>query len=535
MGKLKVDEFLDLLRRSGLVERDQINRVVLQIKAQAKDKPVTGPRVVAERFVDAGLITPWQQEKLLEGRHKGFFLSSYRLLNHLGAGGMSNVFLAEHVLMQRRVAIKVLPKKRVDDSSYLARFHREAQAIANLDHRNIVRAFDFDNEGDVYFMVMEYVEGRDLQRIVKDDGRLDYRVAADYIRQAAEGLAHAHQRGLIHRDIKPANLLVDAKRIVKVLDMGLARFAGEDRASLTVAYDENVLGTADYLAPEQAIDSHGVDTRADIYSLGCAMYYLISGHPPFPDGTLPQRLMMHQKQQPRDIREERSDAPEDLLKVCSRMMAKKAEHRYQTAGEVADELGDWLTLHGHDFDSGDSSGSSRGVAAAASAAFAAVDRPGDGSAGSKTPRRPAGDTRPGSARRKGSPGGSSTQKRPTATGPSAADTDAKLKQRTSKPRGSSVKVASATAGPSSKKQSSSKLTLPTAVPLDESPLPKIVIQTEASQDQEAPVSATERIESYRRTSAQGPVPVWVWIAIGAGGLAAVALLILLLITGGGTL
>ena len=184
------------------------------------------------------------------------------------AGGMSTVYLAEHTLMQRRVAIKILPKNRVEDSSYLARFQREALAAAQLDHKNIVRVYDIDNQENVHFIVMEYVEGRDLQQIVKTEGPLDYIPAADYIRQAADGLAHAHKAGLIHRDVKPANLLVDRKSVVKVLDLGLARFTEEDKASLTVAFDENVLGTADYLAPEQAIDSHGVDHRADIYSLG---------------------------------------------------------------------------------------------------------------------------------------------------------------------------------------------------------------------------------------------------------------------------
>ena len=255
---------------------------------------------------------------------------------------MSSVYLAEHVLMQRRVAIKVLPKHRVDDTSYLARFHREAQAAAALDHRNIVRAYDVDNDGDIHYLVMEYVEGRDLQQIVKDDGPLDYADAAEYIRQAAEGLAHAHEAGLIHRDVKPANLLVDQRNVVKVLDLGLARFTDEDRASLTVAYDENVLGTADYLAPEQAIDSHGVDARADIYSLGCSLYFLLTGHPPFPDGTLPQRLMAHQKQPPPSIYKDRPDAPKDLVAICMKMMAKKADERYQSAAEAAAALGEWL-------------------------------------------------------------------------------------------------------------------------------------------------------------------------------------------------
>jgi eukaryotic-like serine/threonine-protein kinase len=352
MTKLKVDSFLDLVRRSELVERDQLNRVLLKLKEQAEGKPIHDTDFVATRLVEEGLLTRWQADRLLEGRYKSFYLGKYKLLGHLGTGGMSNVYLAEHVLMRRRVAIKVLPKHRVNDSSYLARFRREAEAVAAVDHRNIVRAYDVDSVGDVHYLVMEYVEGRDLQVMVTEQGALDYVRAADYIRQAAQGLEHAHQAGLIHRDIKPANLLVDQHNVVKVLDLGLARFTDEDSASLTVRYDENVLGTADYLSPEQAVDSHGVDGRADIYSLGCSLYFLLCGNPPFPDGTLPQRLMMHQKASPPDIRIKRPDAPDDLIEICARMMAKKAEARYQTAQEVVEVLADWLRSRGHAVDSG---------------------------------------------------------------------------------------------------------------------------------------------------------------------------------------
>jgi serine/threonine protein kinase len=361
MAKPKVDSFLDLVRRSTLVERDQLNRALLELKKQHNDAPINDTELVANYLVETGLLTRWQCDKILEGRHKGFFLGKYKLLDHLGTGGMSSVYLAEHVLMQRRVAIKVLPKNRVDDTSYLQRFHREAQAAAALDHRNIVRAYDVDNDGDVHYLVMEYVEGHDLQVTVKENGPLDYHLAADYIRQAATGLAHAHAAGLIHRDIKPANLLVDRNNVVKVLDLGLARFTEDDKASLTVAYDENVLGTADYLAPEQAIDSHGVDARADIYSLGCSLYFLLTGQPPFPDGTLPQRLMMHQKSPPPDIHERRPDAPQDLIDICLKMMAKKPANRYASAAEVADALGQWLTDHGFGSDSGTGSSGRIGV------------------------------------------------------------------------------------------------------------------------------------------------------------------------------
>ncbi len=282
MPKPNVETLLDLIQRSGLVEKDRLESCIGQFKRRAAASFLATWTRWRGGFVAEGLITQWQCDRLLEGKHRGFFLGRYKLLGQIGTGGMSTVYLGEHVLMQRRVAIKVLPSNRVSDTSYLARFHREARAAAALDHPNIVRAYDVDNDGDIHYMVMEYVDGRDLQQTVKRGGRLGYAAAADYIRQAAEGLAHAHSHGLIHRDVKPANLLVDQKKVVKVLDLGLARFTDDDRASLTVQYDENVLGTADYLAPEQAVDSHGVDGRADIYSLGCALYFLLTGHPPFP-------------------------------------------------------------------------------------------------------------------------------------------------------------------------------------------------------------------------------------------------------------
>ncbi len=355
MSKVTYDSFLDLVRRSGLIEHERLNALIAELQQAGDNLSLTEPEALSKKLIDAGLITRWQSEQLLEGRYKGFFLGKYKLLDHLGTGGMSNVYLAEHVLMQRRVAIKVLPKNRVEDTSYLARFHREAQAAAALDHRNIVRAYDVDNEGSIHYLVMEFVEGRDLQQLVKQKGPLDYVTAANYMRQAAEGLSHAHRAGLIHRDVKPANLLVDQRNVVKVLDLGLARFTGDERSSLTLTYDENVLGTADYLAPEQALDSHGVDARADIYSLGCSLYYLLTGHPPFPDGTLPQRLLKHQKEAPPSIFKDRADAPKDLVQICAKMMAKKPEQRFASMADVATIMTRWLVAHGAKVDLGGSS------------------------------------------------------------------------------------------------------------------------------------------------------------------------------------
>lgn len=362
MPKLTVDKFLELVAKSKLVDHDRWTQFVADLKNApvSDEEPLTGsaPGAVADRLVDEELVTRWQADKLLEGRHKGFFVGKYKLLGHLGTGGMSSVYLAEHLLMHRRVAIKVLPKARGadKDSSYLERFHREAQAIAALDHVNIVRAYDIDNEGDTHYLVMEYIDGLDLNIIVRDSGTLEYITAAQYIKQAARGLHYAHSVGLIHRDVKPANLLVDAEGVVKILDLGLARFIAEkEQASLTVAYDENVLGTADYLAPEQAIDSHAVDARADIYGLGCSLYFLLTGHPPFTEGTLTQRLMAHQKDPPPSIYKDREDAPPGLVNICLRMMAKKPADRYKDCAEVARALTNWLIEQGVDDDSGGSS------------------------------------------------------------------------------------------------------------------------------------------------------------------------------------
>ena len=181
---------------------------------------------------------------------------------------------------------------------------------------------------------------RSLQAIVKEHGPLAYATAADYIRQVAECLAPAHVAGLIRRDIKPANLWVDENNVVRILDLGQAC------ASLTVAFVENVLGTADFLAPEQALDSHGVDARTDIYSLGCTFYFLLTGHPPFPDGTVVQRLMAHQKETPPPIEKDRPDVPRRLVDICTMMMAKEPKQRYRTATDVAAALAQWLKAHG---------------------------------------------------------------------------------------------------------------------------------------------------------------------------------------------
>jgi serine/threonine protein kinase len=342
---MTANDFLDLLRRSQLVEEDQLTKFLGALAAKNGHRLPDEADKIASAMVEAGMLTEWQSEKLLAGKHKGFMLGKYKLLRHIGKGGMSQVYLAEHTLMKRKVAIKVLPQNRVEDSTYLERFRTEARAAAKLDDPNIVRVYDIDNDGKTHYIVMEYVDGLDLHVLVRDQGPLGYEKAADYIAQVARGIAHAHEMGLVHRDIKPANCMVTKNEVVKLLDMGLARLI-DDEASLTIENNENVLGTADYLAPEQALNSHKADARADIYSLGCTLYYLLTGHPPFPEGTISERLLKHQVEQAPSVFKDRPDAPSVLVNICNRMMAKRPDERYQTAAEVSERLAEWLADRG---------------------------------------------------------------------------------------------------------------------------------------------------------------------------------------------
>lgn len=338
--------FIELIGKSKLVDPAAIERAVEDLCASHEGQLPEDLDTLQNYFVEKRLLTSWHCEKLRNGKYKGFYLSKYRLLKHLGTGGMSSVYLAEHTLMNRKVAIKVLPRRRVNDASYLARFHLEAQAAAHLDHPNIVRAFDVDNEDNTHYIVMEYVPGADLQQIVRESGPVPFEAAADYIAQAADGLQHAHDKGVVHRDVKPANLLRDDRGIVKILDMGLARISQDENTSLTIAHEENVLGTADYLSPEQAVNSHQVDHRADIYSLGCSLYYLLAGHPPFPEGSLAQRIAKHQSVMPEPITKSRPNCPPSLQRICEKMIAKRPEDRFDSAADVAHELRMWMESRG---------------------------------------------------------------------------------------------------------------------------------------------------------------------------------------------
>ena len=336
------EKLVELVKRSQLCDPDKLSAALEAIRKDHDGRLPEDPTTLAHALEDHDVVTRWHTDKLLQGKYKGFFLGKHKLLGHIGSGGMSSVYLAEHTMMHDHRAIKVLPQSKLGKSSYLARFRQEAKAIASLNHPNIVRAHDIDNQGDTHYIVMEYVDGDDLQTIVKKKGPLEFEDVANYIAQAARGLQHAHDVGLIHRDVKPANVLINSKGVVKLLDLGLALFADDAQASLTIDYNDKVLGTADYLAPEQALNSHKIDHRADLYGLGCTMYFLLTGHPPFPEGTIAQRIAKHQKEMPQEIRKIRRDCPGELEGICWKLLQKDAKFRYPTATKTAEVLEEWL-------------------------------------------------------------------------------------------------------------------------------------------------------------------------------------------------
>jgi tRNA A-37 threonylcarbamoyl transferase component Bud32 len=259
----------------------------------------------------------------------------FKVLRPLGQGGMAAVFLAEHRVMERPVAIKVVNRALLDQPDALQRFFAEVRAAARLSHPNIVAAYDAEPAGDLHLLVMEYVEGVNLAEYLAQKGPLLVALACHFIRQAALGLQHAHEQGMVHRDVKPQNLMLTRKGQIKILDFGLARLASErgNRQGLTQV--GSFMGTPEYVAPEQATDARSADIRADIYSLGCTLFCLLAGRPPFVEDTAVKLVLAHLEKEPPPLRSLRPEVPEGLAAVVARMLAKQSARRYQTPGEVA--------------------------------------------------------------------------------------------------------------------------------------------------------------------------------------------------------
>jgi serine/threonine protein kinase len=264
--------------------------------------------------------------------------AKFRIVRELGRGGMGVIYLAEHRVMDKRVALKVISPAVLDNPQALARFQAEVKAAGRLDHQNIARAYDADQAGDLHFLVMEFVEGQSLAQLLEKKGPLPIAAACHYVRQAAVGLQHACEREMVHRDIKPHNLMLTPKGVVKVLDFGLARLRSEHRAGSRLTQLESFMGTPEYVSPEQATDAREADIRADIYSLGCTLYALLAGRPPFVEETVVKVVLAHIEKAAAPLHELRPDVSAELSAVVAKMLAKDRAQRYQRPIEVAQAL-----------------------------------------------------------------------------------------------------------------------------------------------------------------------------------------------------
>jgi len=317
---------------SGLLTKEELEEAIAVLCAASETGRIT-ERILANHFVEQGKLNRWQAEQLLNGRVK-WNLGPYRILDAIGQGGMGQVFQAEHTIMRRLVAIKVLPLSKSTPEA-IQSFRREVQAQAQLDHENLVRAYDAGQDGNVHYLVTEFVPGLDLRKFIKRHGKLDMHSAAAIISQAARGLEHAHSRGLIHRDVKPGNLLVTPDGRCKVSDLGLAGYLHDAEES------NRTVGTADYLSPEQIMTPGRLTPASDVYSLGCTLYYAVTGKVPFPGGNTREKARKHCYDHPIDPRRLNPDLDDEFVDVLADMMAKRPEDRIPTAADVIHKLAPW--------------------------------------------------------------------------------------------------------------------------------------------------------------------------------------------------
>ena len=344
---LTVEQFTQRLTSSGVMSEDELRDWIAAVPVEKRS---TDGDQLARELVREKRLTKFQAEQLYAGKGSSLTLGNYVILDKLGQGGMGMVLKARHRRMGRVVALKVMSPAAVKSPDAVKRFHREVQTAAKLTHPNIVTAFDADEAKGTHFLVMEYVEGDDLSQLVKKHGTLSVEQTIECLIQAARGLTHAHAEGVIHRDIKPANLLLDKHGIVKILDMGLARLesglsdaAGVAGAGLTQS--GTIMGTVDYMSPEQAEDTRHADARTDIYALGCSLYYLLTGHAVYGGETMMKKLLAHRDAplpslvaDAASIRADASSVGHALNSIFHKMIAKRLADRYQSMTEVIADL-----------------------------------------------------------------------------------------------------------------------------------------------------------------------------------------------------
>jgi eukaryotic-like serine/threonine-protein kinase len=336
-----VDELIDLAIKAGAADEPALNHFY----SRRDNGETQTPESAVTAMVRDGLLTPYQAQRLLRGETVGLRIADrYRILERIGVGGMGQVFLCEDTNVRRAVAVKMLPAAASTDSGAVARFRREQRATAVLDHPGIVRALDVGQDGRCPFLVLEFVDGADLYRYVATRGPLAPRAAAHYVARAADALQRAIDQGWIHRDVKPHNLMVDRAGRLRLLDFGLARPHADDSRHPPVSElvgVRSLLGTADFIAPEQSADSSRVDGRADVYALGATFYFLLTSRPPFPEGTMSQKLAWHRTREPNPVRQTSPDVPEAMACVLAKMMAKDPAARFQSTAEIAVALAGW--------------------------------------------------------------------------------------------------------------------------------------------------------------------------------------------------
>lgn len=365
MGVMFIDSvaaFIETLRDTRLLDAEQMEELKVRLRPQFREAGA-----LAKELIQRDWLTPYQVNQLYQGRGCDLVLGSYVLLERLGKGGMGMVYKARHRRLDRIVALKLIRKELLSNPTALRYFHREILAAAQLAHPNIVLAFDADAVDGVHFFTMEYVEGTTFTDLIHASGPLPLEIATESIRQAALGLQHAYERGLVHRDLKPSNVMLSWSNVpqspppswaeqeqnkarwggnsplVKILDLGLARLhvSHDDpalRAKAASKSSSTLMGTPDFMAPEQAEDAHQADTRSDLYSLGCTFFYILTAQVPFSGGTRLEKLMRHRMDAPPPPSRLRRDVPPEIDAVVLKMMAKRPEDRYQQPHELAAAL-----------------------------------------------------------------------------------------------------------------------------------------------------------------------------------------------------
>jgi len=335
-----LDQFVRELSTSGLMTAEEVRAFLDTLPVESRPGRA---EQLAQELYRHGKLTKFQAQAVYQGKTRGLVVGNYIVLDRLGKGGMGQVYKARHLKMERIVALKVLSPVAMKSSEAVKRFMREAKAVARLSHSNIVAAYDAGEFEGKHFLVTEYVEGETLAWLVRQHGALSLGRAVDYTLQAARGLEYAHSNAVIHRDIKPSNLLLDKQGTVKILDMGVARvdeFVGQAAyaSAEEITTTGVIVGTPDYMPPEQSYDIRVADARSDIYSLGCTLHFLLTGQPMYPGETVLQKIIAHRDHPLPFLRDARGDVPEALDRVFQKMVAKRPQDRHRSMTEVIADI-----------------------------------------------------------------------------------------------------------------------------------------------------------------------------------------------------